>query len=116
MGHPVRYVRNIYKYYVAYKLIEETDAAKKAAICAATTQPAPAGTSTPPQPRDPANPVAPVRVVGADPDQDSAKGGGYALFRQDTSLHARPDRPASDYALEIYLPLEMLTKVRPHRQ
>jgi membrane-bound lytic murein transglycosylase MltF len=26
---PVRYVRNIYKYYVAYKLIEESDAAKK---------------------------------------------------------------------------------------
>lgn len=28
---PVRYVRNIYKYYVAYKLIEDADAAKKAA-------------------------------------------------------------------------------------
>jgi membrane-bound lytic murein transglycosylase MltF len=28
----VRYVRNIYKYYIAYKLIEEADAAKKAAI------------------------------------------------------------------------------------
>jgi membrane-bound lytic murein transglycosylase MltF len=46
---PVRYVRNIYKYYVAYKLIEEADAAKKAAIEAATTQPAAAGTSSPPQ-------------------------------------------------------------------
>ena len=32
---PVRYVRNIYKYYVAYKLIEEADAAKKAAIAIA---------------------------------------------------------------------------------
>src|SRR6516164_7642246 len=42
MGHPVRYVRNIYKYYVAHKLIEEADAAKKATISAATTQPAPA--------------------------------------------------------------------------
>ena len=46
---PVRYVRNIYKYYVAYKLIEAADAAKKAAIAAATTDPA-AGTSAPPQP------------------------------------------------------------------
>ena len=46
---PVRYVRNIYKYYVAYKLIEEANAAKKAAIAAATTDPA-AGTSAPPQP------------------------------------------------------------------
>jgi len=48
---PVRYVRNIYKYYVAYKLIEEADAAKKAAI--GTTDPAPAGTSAPPQPAKP---------------------------------------------------------------
>jgi membrane-bound lytic murein transglycosylase MltF len=39
---PVRYVRNIYKYYVAYKLIEEADAA-----AAATTEPAAAGTSAP---------------------------------------------------------------------
>src|SRR6516162_8669045 len=46
---PVRYVRNIYKYYVAYKLIEAADAAKKAAMAAARTQPA-AGTSAPPQP------------------------------------------------------------------
>jgi membrane-bound lytic murein transglycosylase MltF len=46
---PVRYVRNIYKYYVAYKLIEEADATKKAAIAAATTEPAAAGTSRPPQ-------------------------------------------------------------------
>jgi len=50
---PVRYVRNIYKYYVAYKLIEEADAAKKAAIAGATTQPAAAGTSAPPQPATP---------------------------------------------------------------
>jgi len=49
----VRYVRNIYKYYVAYKLIEEADAATKAAIAAATTQPAAAGTSAPPQPAKP---------------------------------------------------------------
>ena len=28
---PVRYVRNIYKYYVAYKLIEDAEAAKRAA-------------------------------------------------------------------------------------
>ena len=46
---PVRYVRNIYKYYVAYKLIEEADAAKRAAITGGTTEPAAAGTSTPPQ-------------------------------------------------------------------
>jgi membrane-bound lytic murein transglycosylase MltF len=45
---PVRYVRNIYKYYVAYKLIEDADAAKKAAIAAA--EPAAAGTSASPQP------------------------------------------------------------------
>ena len=49
----VRYVRNIYKYYVAYKLIEETDAAKKAAIAGAATEPAVAGTSAPPQPSNP---------------------------------------------------------------
>jgi membrane-bound lytic murein transglycosylase MltF len=47
---PVRYVRNIYKYYVAYKLIEEADAAKKAAVAAATTQPAAAGPSVTQQP------------------------------------------------------------------
>jgi membrane-bound lytic murein transglycosylase MltF len=45
---PVRYVRNIYKYYVAYKLIEEADTAKKAATKAATTPPA-----APPQPAKP---------------------------------------------------------------
>jgi membrane-bound lytic murein transglycosylase MltF len=50
---PVRYVRNIYKYYVAYKLIEEAEAAKKAAIAGATPQPAAAGTSAPPQPASP---------------------------------------------------------------
>ena len=50
---PVRYVRNIYKYYVAYKLIEESDAAKKAAIAGATAQPSAAGTSAPPQPAQP---------------------------------------------------------------
>ena len=50
---PVRYVRNIYKYYVAYKLIEEADAAKKAAITATTTEPAVAGTSAPPKPTKP---------------------------------------------------------------
>jgi membrane-bound lytic murein transglycosylase MltF len=49
----VRYVRNIYKYYVAYKLIEEADAAKKAAIAGATTQPAAAGSSASPQPAKP---------------------------------------------------------------
>src|SRR5215469_8943286 len=37
---PVRYVRNIYKYYVAYKLIEAADAAKNAAISAASAEPA----------------------------------------------------------------------------
>jgi len=47
---PVRYVRNIYKYYVAYKLIEEADAAKKAAIAAAPTEWIATGTSAPPQP------------------------------------------------------------------
>ena len=46
----VRYVRNIYKYYVAYKLIEEADAAKKAVMSAATTKPASAGASALPQP------------------------------------------------------------------
>ena len=50
---PVRYVRNIYKYYVAYKLIEEADAAKKAAIAAATSEPTAVGSSTPPQPVKP---------------------------------------------------------------
>jgi membrane-bound lytic murein transglycosylase MltF len=49
---PVRYVRNIYKYYVAYKLIEEADAAK-AAIAAAPTPSVAAGTSAPPQPAKP---------------------------------------------------------------
>jgi membrane-bound lytic murein transglycosylase MltF len=43
----VRYVRNIYKYYVAYKLIDEADAAKRAAIAGAKTQPAAAVTSAP---------------------------------------------------------------------
>jgi membrane-bound lytic murein transglycosylase MltF len=47
---PVRYVRNIYKYYVAYKLIEEADAAKKAAIAGAKAQPAAGGAL--PQPVD----------------------------------------------------------------
>jgi hypothetical protein len=46
-------VRNIYKYYVAYKLIEEAEAAKQAAIEAATAPPAAAGTSAPPQPATP---------------------------------------------------------------
>ena len=50
---PVRYVRNIYKYYVAYKLIEDADAAKKAAIAAAATEPPSAGTSAPLQPPKP---------------------------------------------------------------
>jgi membrane-bound lytic murein transglycosylase MltF len=50
---PVRYVRNIYKYYVAYKLIDEADAAKRAAIAAATPQPPAAGTSAPPKPAQP---------------------------------------------------------------
>jgi membrane-bound lytic murein transglycosylase MltF len=36
----VRAVRNVYKYYVAYRLIEEADAAKKAAIGAAKPRPA----------------------------------------------------------------------------
>jgi membrane-bound lytic murein transglycosylase MltF len=43
----VRYVRNIYKYYVAYKLIEEANAAKQAAITGAKTQPAAAVMSAP---------------------------------------------------------------------
>jgi membrane-bound lytic murein transglycosylase MltF len=38
-GETVRAVRNIYKYYVAYKLIEEADAAKKASIGAAMARP-----------------------------------------------------------------------------
>jgi membrane-bound lytic murein transglycosylase MltF len=50
---PVRYVRNIYKYYVAYKLTEEADAAKRTAITAATLQPPAAGTSAPPKPEQP---------------------------------------------------------------
>jgi membrane-bound lytic murein transglycosylase MltF len=50
---PVRYVRNIYKYYVAYKLIEDADAAKKAAIAAAGTEPAPASPAATPQPAKP---------------------------------------------------------------
>jgi membrane-bound lytic murein transglycosylase MltF len=45
----VRYVRNIYKYYVAYKLIEEADATRKAAIAATTTRPAGTGADAPPQ-------------------------------------------------------------------
>jgi membrane-bound lytic murein transglycosylase MltF len=49
---PVRYVRNIYKYYVAYKLIEEAEAAKKAAIGAARP-PAATDTSAPSQPATP---------------------------------------------------------------
>ena len=49
----VRYVRNIYKYYVAYKLIEEADAAKKAAIDAAATKPAAACVPASPQPAKP---------------------------------------------------------------
>ena len=36
---PVRYVRNIYKYYIAYKLIEDAEAAKKTAIGATTSSP-----------------------------------------------------------------------------
>ena len=48
---PVRYVRNIYKYYVAYKLIEAADAAKKAAMAAAKAQPVAGG--APPQPANP---------------------------------------------------------------
>ena len=44
---PVQYVRNIYKYYVAYKLIEEADAAKRAAIATATPQPPAAGADAP---------------------------------------------------------------------
>ena len=44
----VRYVRNIYKYYVAYKLIEEADATKKAAVAAAKARSAAAGADTPP--------------------------------------------------------------------
>jgi membrane-bound lytic murein transglycosylase MltF len=39
-GETVRAVRNIYKYYVAYKLIEEADAARKAATGAAKPRPA----------------------------------------------------------------------------
>jgi membrane-bound lytic murein transglycosylase MltF len=50
---PVRYVRNIYKYYIAFKLIEEAEASKKAAIAGAATGPAAADTSAPPQPTVP---------------------------------------------------------------
>jgi membrane-bound lytic murein transglycosylase MltF len=46
-GETVRAVRNIYKYYVAYKLIEEADMAKKAATDAATA----GAPSQPAQPR-----------------------------------------------------------------
>jgi membrane-bound lytic murein transglycosylase MltF len=49
----VRYVRNIYKYYVAYKLIEEADAAKEAATATAARGPAAAGASATPQPGKP---------------------------------------------------------------
>jgi hypothetical protein len=42
-------VRNIYKYYVAYKLIEEADAAKKAAISEAKARSAAAGADIPAQ-------------------------------------------------------------------
>ena len=49
----VRYVRNIYKYYVAYKLIEDADAAKKAAIATTAPVPAAAGISAPPLPANP---------------------------------------------------------------
>ena len=45
----MRYVRNIYKYYVAYKLIEEADAAKRAVGAAAPTKPAPTDADAPPQ-------------------------------------------------------------------
>jgi membrane-bound lytic murein transglycosylase MltF len=70
---PVRYVRNIYKYYVAYKLIEEADAAKKAAIAAAKTQPAAGG--APPSSRIHTDPVASVRIVG-DRGDGAARGRG----------------------------------------
>jgi membrane-bound lytic murein transglycosylase MltF len=49
----VEYVRNIYKYYVAYKLIKEADMAKRAAMSAETMKPAVAGTSALPQPAKP---------------------------------------------------------------
>jgi membrane-bound lytic murein transglycosylase MltF len=39
-GETVRAVRNIYKYYVAYKLIEEADAAKRLAVGPAKPGPA----------------------------------------------------------------------------
>jgi membrane-bound lytic murein transglycosylase MltF len=50
-GETVRAVRNIYKYYVAYKLIEEADEAKKARIGASMARPngeAPPKTAEPP--------------------------------------------------------------------
>ena len=50
---PVQYVRNIYKYYVAYKLIEEADVTKKAAIAGAKAQPAAAGPRVPREPEKP---------------------------------------------------------------
>jgi membrane-bound lytic murein transglycosylase MltF len=43
---PIRYVRNIYKYYIAYKLIQEDEAADKAALSTINTPVAPAA-STP---------------------------------------------------------------------
>ena len=46
-GETVRAVRNVYKYYIAYKLIEEADAAKKAATGAASA----GAPSQPTQPR-----------------------------------------------------------------
>jgi hypothetical protein len=46
-------VRNIYKYFVAYKLIEEADATKEAAIAAAKARSASTGADTPPQPAKP---------------------------------------------------------------
>jgi membrane-bound lytic murein transglycosylase MltF len=44
----VRYVRNIYKYYVAYRLIEEADATEKAAVTAAKARSAATGADAPP--------------------------------------------------------------------
>lgn len=56
---PVRYVRNIYKYYIAYKLIQEDEAADKAArsvINASVAPPRPTSTS---RPNGSAKPCAP---------------------------------------------------------
>jgi hypothetical protein len=65
-------VRNIYKYYVAYKLIEEADAAKKASIAATTTEPAAMGRSVPPATREPTlTPVTPVRVFILEPSEQA---------------------------------------------